>query len=392
MSRFQFEGRQVSVDRFGLITSPKEVLYEFDGSRIFTFEDTDGDLLLAYQCWTDGHQEWILVVPSSNDAVAGLKSGRMTVRKALTQDWAWIVENDDGVLVSAHAVDIDLLPSNSLPQADAYISADLEPLIRVKYTGRQLHHENVPASVVKYGIDRAYSGLKSLVDGVFDERYQQGRPEERFRRFYDLPIQTLGFGSLEIAFSAPQPFTRENDFLDEEDENSSDEYVVAELARLFAAGLEWVKSPRDDLPDNPTVSWQATLGGLVCLSPPHRGLVENVELSGTLMPPHMPFATLSRAETKKIRLALERLPIAEQVVQALGFVREIDMDKKTFVLRNSAESGQDLLLGWASDELLDEAFAAMSGGYQVTIFATKKTSDRLVEVFKITKRVDPLLE
>ncbi len=34
---------------------PQEVLYDFDGPRIFTALDSDGELNLAY--WSDGDQE-----------------------------------------------------------------------------------------------------------------------------------------------------------------------------------------------------------------------------------------------------------------------------------------------------------------------------------------------
>ncbi len=84
--------------RFDWLTfQPAQVLYEFDGPRIFTCRDDDGALFLAYQCCEDADEYRLVVVPCSDELLERLTQGELTVLDALNQPDCWLFSlNHDG--------------------------------------------------------------------------------------------------------------------------------------------------------------------------------------------------------------------------------------------------------------------------------------------------------
>ncbi len=81
----------VDSQRFGDLT-PVEVLYEFDGPRIFIARDRFGGDILCYACGESTVDQTItyLIVPTDARAIAALKEGITTVHDALDQPWLWV--------------------------------------------------------------------------------------------------------------------------------------------------------------------------------------------------------------------------------------------------------------------------------------------------------------
>lgn len=109
---------------------PREVLFEYDGPRLFTVENARGDLLLAY--WMgevgDGVSRF-LVVPASDLLVTEMINGRITIRAALEQQsWAWVVEREDATdaLGKIERVDVTALDERLLPRPGALLVASLD--------------------------------------------------------------------------------------------------------------------------------------------------------------------------------------------------------------------------------------------------------------------------
>lgn len=94
MSMFTWDPPGLGVsDPFGHIV-PREVLYEFDGPRLFTFA-TQAGLFLAYLCDETQGSFRHIVVPTSDKMVHQLKEGSCPVRAALVQEAsAWIADMD----------------------------------------------------------------------------------------------------------------------------------------------------------------------------------------------------------------------------------------------------------------------------------------------------------
>ena len=84
-------GKPVSPARFQPF-EPVDVLYEFDGPRIFTLWDSEGELNLAY--WSDEDDAICryVVVPTTGKIVAALRQGGISVYDALNQPRCWLCD------------------------------------------------------------------------------------------------------------------------------------------------------------------------------------------------------------------------------------------------------------------------------------------------------------
>ena len=84
-------GKPVSPTRFQPF-EPVDVLYEFDGPRIFTLWDSEGELNLAY--WSDEDDAICryVVVPTTDKIVAALRQGGVSVYDALNQPRCWLCD------------------------------------------------------------------------------------------------------------------------------------------------------------------------------------------------------------------------------------------------------------------------------------------------------------
>ena len=84
-------GKPVSPARFQPF-EPVDVLYEFDGPRIFTLWDSEGELNLAY--WSDEDDAICryVIVPTTDKIVAALRQGGISVFDALNQPRCWLCD------------------------------------------------------------------------------------------------------------------------------------------------------------------------------------------------------------------------------------------------------------------------------------------------------------
>ncbi|HEV7225582.1 MAG TPA: hypothetical protein VGN42_22945 [Pirellulales bacterium] len=120
-------GKSVELDRFQPF-EPREVLYEFDGPRIFTVKDAEDELNLA--CWSDENQQICryVVVPTTSKILAALRGGEISVYDALNQPRCWLCDvTHQGDLASCQRVEFEALPKDSLPAPGAMLLPALEP-------------------------------------------------------------------------------------------------------------------------------------------------------------------------------------------------------------------------------------------------------------------------
>lgn len=111
---------------------PCEVLYDFDGPRIFTIKDIEGELNLAY--WSDEDEKdrfyRYVVVPTTSRIIDALKYGSISVFEALNQPRCWLCDiSYQGELNQCQAVDFDLVPRDALPNTGTMLLPTLEPLL-----------------------------------------------------------------------------------------------------------------------------------------------------------------------------------------------------------------------------------------------------------------------
>ncbi len=331
------DGYACSPEQLDLAVEPAEVLYDFDGPRLFTTMRRE-KLVLAYQCDEDHHAARYLFVPTTRETLSDLKLGRKTVREALDQPIGWVCDVPHGQTRPSQGWEVAPLAqvrSDRLPAPGVMLSPELQPLLSIRLIGPEISKEHLLASVVKRGVEAVTGALKALTDFVLTSA--EGRPRESRRRLYNLHAQRLAFSSLEIGFSLPDG-GKQQELLPVEAE------TLREIEGLFREALDWL-STTDQTVESPAPPGHgeralALLKALDELSPPQYGEVEEIELGGRLGSSRGRRTRLTRAHSKTIRNVLKatspRNPPLE-VVDLHGRVRELDKDELTFMLREIQE-------------------------------------------------------
>jgi hypothetical protein len=324
--------------------APVEVLYEFDGPRIFSLSSRSGDLLLAYLCDEAPDRLNFLLAPSSTGSIERLRTGQLGVRDALDQAWIWVVSCDrQWRIIGAKISSFDALPESALPKEGTPLLPEHIPLLVTKQIGPLLTPGRIPVSVIRRAVDGASGAIKALLEGT-GFLGGIGRPDERYRKIYDLPVQRIAFGSLEVSFALPP------------DEvlaafRSGNGLTVDQIANALQEGLRWLVTGDNSIEATPQN--RAILAALDKLSPPIHGDVTEVEISGLLLGLDTPRAVLTKESTRKIRRALGQIPSDLEPVVSVGYVREFDKDRGTFTLRNAL--GADIERFELGEDLFDDA-------------------------------------
>ncbi|MBD0328411.1 MAG: hypothetical protein ICV68_18500 [Pyrinomonadaceae bacterium] len=351
---------------------PREVLYDFDGPRIFTALSSMEDELLVYLSDQDEQLSRYVVVPVDRPLVNMLREGLVTVREALTQPWAWLVDQThEGRVARALKIDVRRMPADALPRPGTLLLASMRPLLSVRMVGRGLLAGHVPASVIRRAVDGATSALKALAEWTLQVTRSDGRPSDWLRRYYDLPAQRIAFASFEIAFAAPAAAQQGHLF--------EEERAIDQMGKLFQTGLRWAEKPGEELPSNETS--RVALEALAKLTPPRHGIVTEVHVGGRLVDiPGRPYV-LTRESSERVHRALRRLNADVVSVKHTGLIREFDKDKLTFILRDPL--GKDIARCSFTDPLYDDAFAAFDSDEIVTVLGHESLSRGVVDVLSI---------
>lgn len=345
------------------VLEPVEVLYDFDGPRVFTTLAPDGATLLAYVCDETVLGTRLLVVPTDQKTVDDVKSGGIALFTALNQPWVWLVERDGGGSpMSVRRIRLSDVPLLNLPRPGARLTGD-EALVRIRLSGRGIGRCNVPASVARRGMDAVTTGLKSIFDHIVG-RESFGRPREEFRRLYDLPVREFAFNSFEVVFGEPAAPSQDHasqghlSLADIEESNLAVQKTAEAAAELLRRAIDWAESQTDAEPPDPDDATSlAMLRALEKLTPPQTGLVEKVELSGSLFDrsARRP-ATLTRAASKRVRAAITKATAEkEELISLTGVISEFDKDKPSFTLREIEGQVEDQKCV-IDENLFDDAF------------------------------------
>jgi len=338
---------------------PVEVLYEYDGPRIFTAHSRLGELL-CFLADDDGRTLRYIAAPTNPAILEKLKNGQRSLRDALDQPWVWLVDlGYDGTSVATWQGTLADVPSDALPQQGVMLWPHLEPILALRAVGEGLSEGNVPMSVIRQVIDGATTALKKIANLTFEEARNRGRKTSSIQQLYDLPVVGIAYNSFEVAFRLP---SGRADML--EMAGMPDEATVAfeAIGKQLETALNWAARPQEAAEPLPIELLEA----LERLVPPQTGVVKSFELRGRMFADANARFTLTREASRGVRQALTKARGAqERISKVAGLVREFDKDSLSFTLRET-DDGKDHVCRFAP-ELFDDLLEVFNTDQRVTI-------------------------
>jgi len=368
------DGIPVDAGRFGEM-DPEDILYEFDGPRIFSFRNPDGDLLLAYLFSEEDAISRYIVVPANPTLIEKLAHGRKSMRESLAQSWVWVVDVPFGkVPATAWKTDFLNLPNRFLPKAGLCVNPAHEPLLTVRLVGEGLGPENgVPASVITRAVSGSSKALKALVNWAAERVRAAGRPDEAIRKLYDLPANRFRIASFEVSFVSPE-------LEGEAEEVDAAHDTLLTVGKTLQQGLAWA-TIGDAAPVEQTPEWIALLEALKNLAPPSHGLVQEVHVSGRMVNRTARPFVLTRRSTARIAQAQRAMRDLPREFATFGVIREFDLDKASLRLRPEQE-GEDFKIISVPEDMIDDAFNLFRPDQRVlVVYATVPGTTKFELIF-----------
>ena len=324
-----------------------------------------------------------LLVPADEELLSKISGNKIALRDALTaQSWAWLVDSDGQRLTEPVAVNPKELPPTALPKEGVRLSMADKALLRVRMIGADLTPHHVPASVVKKMVDGVMGAVRTLSAKALRLDSSPGRPDDQWRRYYDLPAVEFGFRSFEMAFGQPD-ITPNFQF--------DDKPTMDKVQELLSKGLDWATAPEEGTL-NDTPEWSAIVDALAKLAPPQTGIVETVEISGSLTGRRRKPLRLTRKTSDRIASARKRLKPNKISLTHEGDAREFDKDKLTFILRDGM--GKTIWPVVFSQEQYDDVYLAFDSNklVNVVVYATATPPHELVSITFSAPPLDATLE
>lgn len=333
---------------------PVVVLYEAEEPVLFTLLTALEQRVLAYLADATSDARWLLLAPCGDQLLADLQAGRVTVRDALESSWLWLakLDNDDR-WNAAWSIDPRDLPADHLPKPGVMLSPEHQPALSIRAMGTQLGRSTTPASVVAYVANATRKALKIVAEFVLDHE-RQGRPSDRLRAFYDLPVHHFEFSSFEIAFSVSAEFAGDT---------SLDHSI-----EILRQGIEWAAGDdQEPLAAKCDEEREAVLRALKQLTPPSTGVIEGIEVGGRWMDHRT--LRLRRSARRRVQEELRRAR-TERRMSVTGRLREFDKDSLAFILRDTP-NGVDVR-GSFDEELHDELLELFTNDEHVLVVGIER--------------------
>lgn len=347
---------------------PVEVLYEFEGPRIFTVLDRDQELNLAY--WSDEEGDcWrYIIVPTSEPILKELKTGQISVWDALNQPRLWICDtNLEGNPTAVYREHFEHIPGDVLPAPSAMLLPTLEPLLTLRAIGPGIEAGIIPGSVIRSCVEGVQKSFKFLSEHVLGQQSQAGRPTEFTRRLFDLPAQRLAYRSFEISFRMP---IEEQNLFTASGQKSPETEILDQVGNLLNKGLGWLQTQAGEegiySPDNPAEA-EVMLRALKELTPSSTGSIERLELRGQLIAPSAKPYVLRRADRQRVNVAIRTRSLEPEIIDFVGRIREWDKDRMSFELREIESEGVSNQRFVFDEDLRDDVNEAFNKDYRVRV-------------------------
>jgi hypothetical protein len=265
-------------------------------------------------------------------------------------------KNPERFAIMAEPAVVDIMKLRA--EVDEYIGLTAarfeEAEFWMRLSGQVLWFGDAPASIVGTALKILRSGILSVAE-FRKARTAAAIPASVLKEACDPRIVTWTSGSLRVGLRLPDVLHQ-----------AAGEHA-REALYLYLDAAAWVGSGTDveQLEDRISDSEfrRLLLNQVSRLIPRQQGGLESVELSGRRMGP-VPIV-LRRDDRKRVRIAVERsaqqdLLDTETLITVEGLLREIDLDRRTFIIRDRAAGTQiPCQTPPESDDLLDIAKQAL---------------------------------
>jgi len=336
--------------------TPEDVLYFYDEPLIYVSTMGFFDAICS-KIDDNGTSNLVLICPTDNKTLAALKGGLISVRGALTAKNYWVADVDyDYVVRRAWTVPSNDLPEEYLPKKayGLYPSFGRVPdtieqakaFFSIKFSGSELHADQMPFQTFKDLVNSAFSATKSLMTPYLLNGYKS--PD-----VFNMPVAQPSFSSLAISVMKPEmdiavinsryarnqtvyseqdivraTTNRRNEFFEQAGE-LIEEINNGEISDHFAAEkVDWLKV-------------------ILEVSPNPQRSIEDVEFTA-LTNQGRAYLHIDGNAGEKIRHAYEKALTAPVVME--GVIVEINGDSSTFLVRNTLTHRQVTCI------LLEETF------------------------------------
>jgi len=229
--------------------------------------------------------------------------------------------------------------------------AVLEPAtLWLRLVGEKAHWRETSASVVTAFLDALRKGVQAIA-AFNSSGHILGRPASELQRACDFELVAFHAGSFRIGMSLPDPPQRELFRVTDSSENELAE-IAAEALHEYLEVARWASTSRDLSELNEVVRDAAkrriALRAVRPLVPRTGGGIDAVELTGKAVASGAPIRVTHDASAR-LAVALEDA-VADVEETYVGDVREMDLDRRTFKLRNIKGSVvQELICHLAED-------------------------------------------
>jgi hypothetical protein len=247
-------------------------------------------------------------------------------------------------------------------QIDAYTgreaAEEYDADVWLRLYGRDIEWPEVPTSVLTAALDAFRQGVQ-MVAQLISTGQVATRPRRELRQACDMRVVAFRPGSLRVGLRLPDE--PDGGFAANAEKSLGHQALVTYLNTAA-----WVSSEAD-LPEpvqqiEHAQKRRLLINALKPLVPRPRGDVEGVEISGQWVPDGRTIR-LTRAVYHHLVQAVDRTT-AEEVETYVGHLREIDLDQRTFMLRDVNEVSP--LRCTFHDDLLETARGALGRWVRVS--------------------------
>jgi hypothetical protein len=210
----------------------------------------------------------------------------------------------------------------------------------MRIAGKKARWRETSSSVVTAFLDALRKGVQAILAHNLGGRLF-GRPSAKIQRAVDFEIVGFRPGSFVAGMSLPEPSQRPL-FADVESESEKLARDARDALHMYLAVAEWAASGEElstlELIEPDVAKRRIALRAVKSAIPRVGGGVDYLELSGDAVPAKKPIY-LTQKTAKRVSAALEKA-VAEHEETYTGDVREMDLDRRTFRLRNVEEIGE----------------------------------------------------